>query len=33
MVSITDAKQIIRLATDLEFNVFFDGGWGVYELI
>ena len=29
MVSITDAKQIIRLATDAEIKVFLDGGWGV----
>ena len=33
MVSITDAKQIIRLATDAEIKVFLDGGWGVDALI
>ena len=33
MVSITDAKQIIRLATDAEIKVLLDGGWGVDALI
>ena len=33
MVSVTDVKQILRLAMEAEIKVFLDGGWGVDALI
>ena len=33
MVSITDAKQILRFAIDAEIKAFLDGGWGVDALL
>ena len=33
MVSITDAKQILRFAINAEIKAFLDGGWGVDALL